>query len=161
MAAEGTKTYIFPRWEASWADSEDASGNLSIWPTWEHYFSKVLLWPTPNVGSGLPWRKLLPHVHAPTAAQATRINRFPLLHLLRRSPGSTCCTGRAAQYARAAALATQITMLQVLDWPHRSPMLHVLHWLRKSQSSTCRTGSTNQRARRGALPTQITMLDMY
>ena len=134
MASEGPKTFIFLRWEATWADSEDPRGNLSIWPTWEHHFSKVVLWPTPEEGSGLPRRKLPPHVAAPTAALATRIKRFPLLHLLRRSPCSTCCNGRTAQYAPAAALATQITMLQLLHWSHGSAC------------STCRTDHKIQHA---------------
>ena len=47
-------------------------------------FSEMALWPTPNGGSGLPWRKMLPHVDAPNAAQATRINSSPLLFLLCR-----------------------------------------------------------------------------
>ena len=79
-------------WGANWADSEDPRGNFNVWLAWEHYFSKVVLWLTPNVGSGLPWRKLLPHVDAPTAAQATRINTLGLLHWPRRSPCSNCCT---------------------------------------------------------------------
>ena len=94
------KQLLFIRLEATMAESETSSSILIVWLAWEHYFGKVVLWRKPNASSG---------------ASGPR-NR----HWQRRSACSKCCTGHADRHAPTAALATQISMLQVLHWQHTS-----------------------------------------
>ena len=61
---------------------------------------------------------------------------------------SNCCTGHTDRHAPTAALATQISMPQVLHWPHRSAC------------SKCCTGHTDHHAPSAALATQINILEM-
>ena len=61
---------------------------------------------------------------------------------------SNCCTGHTDRHAPTAALATQISMPQVLHWPHRSAC------------SNCCTGHTDRHAPTAALATQISMLQV-
>ena len=65
--------------------------------------------PEPTVRSFLP---SLP------CARANSTRLFALSALPFASP--SCCTGHADQHASTAALATQIGMLQLMHWPHRS-----------------------------------------
>ena len=58
-------------------------------------------------------------------------------------------TGRTDQHAPSAALATQIGMLQVLHWQHRTAC------------SDCCTGHTDQHAPTAALATRISMFEMH
>ena len=85
-----------------------------------------------------------------------------------------CRKGYAA-HAPTAALATQIGMLQLLHWPHRSAcpkcctghadryapsaalairisMLQLLHWQHRSACSKCCTGDADQHSPRGPAP---------
>ena len=85
----------------------------------------------------------------------TKANGYHLLPLpcscYRPAAGATlqglCRKGYAA-HAPTAALATQIGMLQLLHWPHRSAC------------SNCCTGHTDQHAPSAALATQIGMLQV-
>ena len=69
-----------------------------------------------------------------------RCSGFAALGILR----VLCCTGTAAR----AALAIQISMPQVLHWPHRTAC------------SNCCTGNKHHHAPTAALATRISMLDM-
>ena len=91
---------------------------------------------------------------------------------------SNCCTGHTDRHAPTAALATQISMLNVLHWPNSSACpssctghtdqhapsaalatqigkLHLPHWPRRSACSKCCTGHADQHAPSAALATQI------
>ena len=95
-----------------------------------------------------------------------------------------CCTAHTDRHAPTAALATQIGVLQLLHWPHRSAcpkcctghadhyaptaalatqisMPQVLHWPHRTACSNCCTGHTDQHAPTAALATRISMLDMH
>ena len=63
--------------------------------------------------------------------------------------GRSVTAGSGASGPPKPPLATQISMLQVLHWPHRSAC------------SNCCTGHTDQHAPTAALATRISMLDMH
>ena len=96
---------------------------------------------------------------------------------------SNCCTGHTDRQSPPAALATQISMPQVLHWGHSSAfpkcctghadehapstalatkigMLQLLHWPHNSACPKCCTGHTDQPTPNAALATQIGMLEV-
>ena len=79
-------------------------------------------------------------------SRANSTKLFALSALPSASP--SCCTGHADQHASTAALATQIGMLQLLHWPHRSAC------------PNCCTCHTDEHAPAAALATQISMLQL-